>query len=146
MQWCSLPLGSPFWCFRVSKRTHLCHNGWSGVAEVVLMQMRWCSTIFAILFGMKLCFCVSSTQEFFVAVVGARTKLKKKKQLSCIFCFASFILTYVFNLVHIWMHIKMQFLMQLGPSPCWLRLIDDSYQECLEDTSSAPATNIFQIA
>lgn len=50
-------------------------------------------------------------------------------------CFASVIQTYVFHLVHISLHIKIQCLMQLRQSLRWLTLTDDSYRECLQDTS-----------
>lgn len=81
--------------------------------------------------------CFIPTLDFFVELDGMHTKTKKK-----LFCFASFIWTYVFNLVRI----KMLFLMQLRPSLCWLILMGDSYQECLQDTSSVLANNVFQIA
>lgn len=71
------------------------------------MQMsRQCN--FGLRFGMKLFLCFIPTQEIFVVLVRTSEK-KNRKTLSCMPCFASFILTYVSNLAHISTHIKMQF-------------------------------------
>lgn len=133
-----------FWCFRVSKQTHLCRSGWSGAVEVVLMQMRWCSAILVVVLAWNCVSVFHPDKRFFCGFGWCAQKMKRKKKTFHVCFVFSFVLTYVFHLLHISLHIKIQFLMQL--SLCWLGLMDDSYQECLQDTSRAPANNVFQTA
>lgn len=76
----SLSLGTGlFRYFRVSKQTHMCQSGWSGVVEVMLMQMRWCTAILVLIWH------EITIQYFFVALLCANKKIKKNFPVS--FCF-----------------------------------------------------------
>lgn len=110
----SLSLGTGlFRYFHVSKQTHMCRSGWGGVVEVMLMQMRWCTAILVFIWHEIMFLCFIPIQYFFCGFSLCKQENKKIKTFPVSFCFAfHFDVGYIFNLVHISLYIKMQFLMQ----------------------------------
>lgn len=95
------------------------------------MRMKWHSAILVFVLAFN---CVSSQHKNFGGFSWCTQKNEKETFHVCfllLFC----ILTYVFHLAHILCTLKYNILMQLRQSLCWVTLMDDSYQECLQDTS-----------